>query len=75
MRTIGRRLPRDYPPGEYKWPCDVCGGHYRRSKLIRKSDGLLYCPDDVDGRTAFELSEAEAMYSDRPGRGDGGGWP
>ena len=36
--------------------CDICGVACPRSKLVRKADGLLYCPDDRAGRDAVTLN-------------------
>lgn len=60
MPTIGRRWPTQTPEGDYAATCDICGVLWRRSQLSRKRDGLLYCPDDVDGDDEVTLSEANA---------------
>lgn len=44
------------PFGDYESMCDICGVACPRSKLRKKADGLLYCPDDADGRDAVTLS-------------------
>lgn len=46
--------------------CDICGVAWQRSKLVRKRDGMLYCPDDRAGRDAVTLSELNARA--RPSR-------
>lgn len=40
--------------------CDICGVMWRRSQLERKADGLLYCPDDRDGRDPVTLARLQA---------------
>lgn len=46
--------------------CDICGIGYLRSQLVRKADGLLYCPDDVSGLDRVEI--AAAIEADTAGR-------
>jgi hypothetical protein len=40
---------------------------WRRSKLEYKGDGLLYCPDCIEGRDAVTLSELNAQAAERLG--------
>ncbi|HXT99482.1 MAG TPA: hypothetical protein VN903_00730 [Polyangia bacterium] len=40
---------------------------WRRSELERKADGLLYCPDDVDGRDIVTLNELNERGAERLG--------
>jgi hypothetical protein len=56
--TKPRHYPSPAPPGEYSIACDWCGMEWYRSDLVRLPDGTLACPDDVDGRTAWELDRA-----------------
>jgi len=60
MKTIPRSLTEDYPRGDRRARCDYCGCMWMRSQLTKKEDGLLACPDDVDGRVATELSRLNA---------------
>ena len=60
MRTIPNKWSRSAPRGDYSTTCDICGVRWRRSQLVRKADGLLYCPDDQPGRDAFTLSMLNA---------------
>lgn len=62
MKTIPSKWSRAWR-GDYECTCDVCGVRWRRSQLKRKADGLLYCPDDMDGRDAVTLSELNASRS------------
>ena len=58
-----RSLPRNWrnaPRGDFETLCSICGVAWQRSKLVRKADGLLYCPDDKDGRDAVTLSRLNA---------------
>lgn len=41
--------------------CDICGVNWHRADLIRKADGLLYCPDDVRGEDSVTLSRENAQ--------------
>jgi hypothetical protein len=38
----------------------VCGVNWQRSKLTRKADGTLVCPDDVRGMDVVTLAEGNA---------------
>jgi len=58
MRTIGRHYAG--PPRNWAEDCDVCGVRWHRSDLTVRTDGLLVCPDDRDGRCALELDEANS---------------
>lgn len=58
MPTISRRWPRSAPRGDYAACCDYCGARFRRSQLVRKSNGLLACKWDAEGRDEVELSRA-----------------
>lgn len=46
--------------GDYQAMCGICGVMWPRSRLIRKSDGLLHCPDDASGRDIVECSRLNA---------------
>lgn len=59
--TVGRHLPRRRPKGDYVCECDICGTVWPRSKLTRKADGHLYCPQDARGRDSVTLSDGNAM--------------
>lgn len=67
MRTIGTQWPESRR-GDRQAQCDICKVVWYRSQLTRKADGLLYCPDDVDGRDAVTLSVGNAEGSRRRGR-------
>lgn len=57
---VGKRRPRSSPRGDSSALCDVCGVLWYRSRLVRKSDGNLYCPDDVRGMENVTLAEGNA---------------
>lgn len=42
--------------GDFAANCDDCGVLWLRSELEKKGDGLLYCPDCIDGRDAVTLN-------------------
>lgn len=74
-----RSLPRNWrnaPRGDYETTCSICGAAWQRSKLVRKADGLLYCPDDRNGRDAVTLARLNASRIPRLGHvpHDGGGY-
>lgn len=58
MRTIGPRRPASSPRGDFLSMCDICGTGYYRSELTRRSDGLLYCRDDMPGMNNVDIAEA-----------------
>jgi hypothetical protein len=77
MRTIGYRHPKTSPRRDHPVTCDICGVRWLRSKCVRDPSGLLRCPDDQDGREAFELAEitarnAESLGYREPGHMDPG---
>jgi hypothetical protein len=37
---------------------------WRRSQLVRKADGLLYCPDDASGMDVVSLAEGNAQAAE-----------
>ncbi len=41
--------------------CSICGVGCARSKLVRKADGMFYCPDCQPGRDAVTLSRLNAQ--------------
>lgn len=57
---VGKHRPRSSPRGDSSALCDICGVLWYRSRLVRKADGLLYCPDDVRGLDNVTLSEGNA---------------
>lgn len=64
-RTIGRHWPKSASRGDYVLLCDYCGVHYRRSQLVRKTNGRFACSgpgtlDDAAGRDEVELGELAA---------------
>lgn len=64
-----RTLPRSWkgrPRGDYAALCSICGVPWPRSRLVKKADGLFYCPDDVRGRDAVTLSRLNAERRQRP---------
>lgn len=65
MRTIGKHWPRRVR-GDYPAICSICGVPYPRSSLVKKADGLWYCPNDRDGRDAVTLSRLNAARRPRP---------
>lgn len=74
-----RSLPRNWkhaPRYDFETMCDICGCAWQRSKLVRKADGLLYCPDDRQGRDAVTLGRLNAEPKQRRDRPvyDGGGF-
>lgn len=73
---IGRQWPKRAPWGDFSAECDICGVLWRRSQLIRKADGFLYCPDDAAGRDVVTLNEGNAAAAAQlriaPPREDGG---
>lgn len=76
-RTIGKRWPATAPKGDYQARCDYCDVAWRRSQLKRDRAGLLYCPDEGEGRDSVTLDEANAAaaesYRNAPrGTNDGG---
>lgn len=58
MSTVGPYSPRDY-----RRVCDICGVLYNRSRLVKRDDGLFYCPDDSGGLTARGKDRLDAMES------------
>jgi hypothetical protein len=42
--------------GDFAANCDDCDVLWLRSELEKKGDGLLYCPDCIDGRDAVTLN-------------------
>lgn len=67
MLTVGRRWPGSAPKGDYACLCDICGVRWRRSQLVEMADGLLYCPDDADGRDPVTLGKLEAANAKQAG--------
>lgn len=66
--TVGHHRPRNLPVGARPALCDICGVLWYNNKLIRKADGLLYCPDDYRGADSVTLAEAnarDAAYTQR----------
>ena len=73
MPTIGRRWPASAPRGDYAEMCANCQVKYRRSQLIRRSDGVLVCSgpgtlDDAAGRDAATLDRLNADHARAIGR-------
>lgn len=69
---------RNAPRYDYESMCSICGVACPRSKLVKKADGLFYCPDDLPGRDRVTLSRLNAeatrdAYQGRPPY-DGGGF-
>lgn len=65
-------VPRNiYRKGEYLSRCDDCGVPWLRSALRRGRDGLLRCPNDIEGRNELVLAELTsaraAVLSQRTG--------
>lgn len=60
MRTIGRKHPANAPRGDHQAMCSYCGVQWYRSQLRRDMEGNLVCPDEGDGASRMELSEANA---------------
>lgn len=61
MRTIPRKLPADWRPGNYRARCVVCMAPYYRDRMVRRPDGLLVClATCADGREAYELNRLQA---------------
>lgn len=60
MRTIGRRVPKDRPRGDYTCMCSYCGVMWYRSKLRKDRAGNLACPNEGSGRDAVTLSDLNA---------------
>lgn len=58
MSTVGPYSPRDY-----RRVCDICGVLYNRSALVKRDDGLFYCPDDTGGLTARGKDRLNALQS------------
>lgn len=59
-RTITKHWPSSTPNGDKQAQCDYCGVVWRRSQLNRDEAGLLYCPDEGEGRDGVALSRANA---------------
>lgn len=55
MLTKPRQYDLPAPPGEYTRDCDFCGMEWYRSSLVKLASGQYACPDDVEGRTAYDL--------------------
>ncbi len=64
---ISRHWPKRALKGDFSANCDICGVLWRRSELTRKADGLLYCPDDADGRDAVTLNDLNARAAEAIG--------
>lgn len=50
--------------GDFQAACDDCGVMWQRSELEKKADGLLYCPDCIDGRDTVTLNEGNARAAE-----------
>lgn len=78
MRTISRKWRKSLPRGDFQAMCDMCGVNWPRSKLIRKADGLLCCPDDAHGLDVVSLAEGNAQAANARHYGnltrDGANW-
>lgn len=66
--TIGRRWPTSAPRGDYAETCQICQVKYRRSQLMRRTDGVLVCfgpgtLNDADGRDAATLDQLNAGHA------------
>lgn len=61
--TVGKRWPRSAPRGDSQAICSYCGVQWRRSQLVRDSEGLLVCPDEGTGRDQSELARLNAASS------------
>lgn len=62
--TMPRRLPRNYPRGDFQTCCDWCGALFYRSQLVRKEGGTLACKKDcAKGRDATQLSRMNAEHA------------
>lgn len=60
MRTMGRRLSSPVAAGERRVECAYCGMTWYRSDCIRDMDGLIRCPDDMDGLSNVDLARENA---------------
>lgn len=76
MRTIGRKWTGS--KADYQAMCDVCGVQWLRSKLVRKADGMLHCPDEGNGLDVVSLAEGNARAAETRQYGelsrDGANW-
>jgi len=62
--TMPRRLPRNYPRGDFQAMCDYCGAVFYRSALVRKEGGFLACRKDcAKGRDEVTLSRLNAEHA------------
>lgn len=55
----------EYTAGDYIRICDACGVMWKASKLRRKADGNMYCPDHKNFTPATELDAANAAAASR----------
>ena len=63
MKTVGHRLPENQK-GRSTAVCDLCGVRWYRSRMSRKPNGLLVCPEDAVEIDALTLSEANAAAAE-----------
>lgn len=66
MRTIPHRY-NGSPRGDYRRTCDICAFMYHRNDLVKKRDGLFYCPKcepEVDRVTLALLQEQNSANDD-----------
>jgi len=62
--TMPRKLPRNYPRGDFQAMCDYCGSVFYRSALVRKEGGFLACRKDcAKGRDEVTLSRLNAEHA------------
>lgn len=59
MKTVGYNVPK-HERFRSTATCDLCGVRWYRSRMTRKPNGLLVCPEDAVETDALTLSEANA---------------
>ncbi len=63
MRTVPRHSVYSHQRGTYVAICSICGDEWPREALVKKADGLFYCPDDVAGKDPTTLNREIAACS------------
>lgn len=65
-RTVPQHTVHGHVRGDYVAVCQDCGSEYLRRDIVRKRDGLYYCPDCAQGKDQVTLNDEIAVCAARP---------